>query len=106
MANMSKEKNKMPVQEPLERNKNFNEVALGYDAQTAIDEAKRCLNCKNKPCVSGCPVKIRIPEFIEKVANGVKEVDKKYLEDVRDELEEKVREFYDISTKNTKKGEE
>ncbi len=70
MANMSMTKNPMPHQEPLVRNKNFDEVALGYTAETAVDEAKRCLNCKNKPCVSGCPVKVRIPEFIEKVAQG------------------------------------
>lgn len=69
-ANMSQKKNEMPVQLPEQRNKNFGEVALGYTSQMAIDEAKRCLNCNNKPCISGCPVKIRIPEFIEKVANG------------------------------------
>ncbi|MDE6506784.1 MAG: NADPH-dependent glutamate synthase [Eubacterium sp.] len=60
----------MPNQEPLVRNKNFKEVSLGYDAETAIAEAKRCLNCKNKPCISGCPVNISIPEFIEYVAAG------------------------------------
>ncbi|MGI6027795.1 MAG: NADPH-dependent glutamate synthase [Candidatus Heteroscillospira sp.] len=70
MANMSLTKNPMPEQEPLVRNKNFDEVALGYTAEMAIDEAKRCLNCKNKPCVSGCPVNVRIPEFIAKVAEG------------------------------------
>lgn len=63
-------RNPMPNQEPLVRNKNFKEVSLGYDAETAIAEAKRCLNCKNKPCISGCPVKISIPEFIEYVAAG------------------------------------
>lgn len=68
--NMQLKKHPMPVQEPSERNKNFKEVALGYDAQTAIDEAKRCLNCKNKPCVSGCPVGIDIPRFIAFTAAG------------------------------------
>lgn len=68
--NMQPKKHPMPVQEPSERNKNFKEVALGYDEQTAIDEAKRCLNCKNKPCVSGCPVGIDIPRFIAFTAAG------------------------------------
>ena len=57
-------------QEPLVRNKNFDEVALGYTEEIAIDEAKRCLNCRQHPCVSGCPVNVRIPEFIAKVAEG------------------------------------
>ena len=70
MANMSLKKNEMPVQSPEIRCKNFKEVALGYTEEQAIDEAKRCLNCKNMPCVSGCPVKISIPEFIAKVAEG------------------------------------
>ena len=70
MPNMSLKKNEMPSQAPEIRNKNFLEVALGYTAEQAIDEAKRCLNCKNKPCVGGCPVKIYIPEFIAKVAEG------------------------------------
>lgn len=52
------------------RNKNFLEVATGYDAQTAMDEALRCLHCKHKPCISGCPVQIHIPDFIAKVAEG------------------------------------
>ena len=60
----------MPVQEPAVRARNFAEVALGYDEATALDEAARCLNCKNMPCVSGCPVNIRIPAFIEKVREG------------------------------------
>ena len=67
---MSLKKNEMPSQAPEIRNKNFLEVALGYTPEQAIDEAKRCLNCKNKPCVDGCPVKIYIPEFIAKVAEG------------------------------------
>lgn len=62
--------NEMPHQEPLVRNKNFLEVAIGYDAQTAMDEALRCLHCKHKPCISGCPVQIHIPDFIAKVAEG------------------------------------
>ena len=70
MANMSLIKNEMPTQKPDVRRHNFLEVALGYTAEQAIDEAKRCLNCKNKPCVGGCPVKIYIPEFIAKVAEG------------------------------------
>ena len=63
-------KHEMPTQEPCVRAKNFNEVALGYDTDTAIAEATRCLNCKNRPCVSGCPVNIRIPEFIAKIKEG------------------------------------
>ncbi len=70
MPNMSPCKNEMRVQDPNVRNKNFDEVALGYTPEQAIDEAKRCLNCKNKPCVTGCPVQIDIPEFISKVAEG------------------------------------
>jgi len=70
MPNMSLKKNEMPTQKADIRNKNFKEVALGYSAEQAIDEAKRCLNCKHKPCVSGCPVNIHIPEFIEQVAQG------------------------------------
>ncbi len=70
MANMSLTKNPMPTQDPNVRNKNFEEVALGYTPEQAIDEAKRCLNCKHKPCVGGCPVKINIPAFIAEVANG------------------------------------
>ena len=70
MANMRLDKNPMPEQAPDIRNKNFQEVALGYTAEMAIDEAKRCLGCKNKPCVSGCPVNVRIPEFISLVAEG------------------------------------
>lgn len=70
MPNMRATKNPMPSQEPNVRNKNFQEVTLGYTEEMALDEAKRCLNCKNKPCVSGCPVNIHIPEFIAKVAEG------------------------------------
>lgn len=70
MPNMSPVKNPMPHQEANVRNKNFDEVALGYTPEMAIDEAKRCLNCKHKPCVGGCPVGINIPAFIERVAEG------------------------------------
>ncbi len=70
MPNMSLKKNEMPVQKPEIRCKNFSEVALGYTEEMAIDEAKRCLGCKNMPCVEGCPVKINIPAFIGKVAEG------------------------------------
>ena len=69
-ANMSPKKNPMPSQAPGIRSGNFLEVALGYDKDTAMDEAARCLNCKNMPCVSGCPVRIHIPAFIEKVREG------------------------------------
>ncbi len=68
--NMDPKKHPMPSQEPLVRNKNFKEVALGYDEATAVDEAKRCLNCKNKPCINGCPVAVNIPDFIACVAEG------------------------------------
>ena len=60
----------MPTQDPTIRNGNFNEVALGYTAEMAIDEARRCIGCKNRPCVAACPVNIKIPEFIAKVAEG------------------------------------
>ena len=63
-------KNPMPTPSPEERAKNFKEVALGYDEETAINEALRCLNCKNMPCVSGCPVNVHIPEFISRVKEG------------------------------------
>ena len=67
MPNMNPKKNPMPSQEPDVRNHNFNEVALGYTEEMALDEAARCLNCKNMPCVAGCPVNIHIPEFIAKI---------------------------------------
>ena len=70
MANMSLKKNPMPSQDPEVRNKNFDEVALGYTKEQALDEAQRCLNCKNKPCMQGCPVMVHIPEFIAEVAKG------------------------------------
>ena len=67
MPNMSLKKNEMPVQDPMVRNGNFLEVALGYTPEQAVNEAERCLNCKNKPCVAGCPVAIDIPAFITKI---------------------------------------
>ena len=70
MANMALNKNPMPSQDPEVRNKNFDEVALGYTKEQAIDEAQRCLNCKTKPCMTGCPVMVHIPEFIAEVAQG------------------------------------
>ena len=70
MANMTMTKTPMPEQEANVRNKNFKEVSLGYTAEMAVEEAKRCLNCKKPLCVGGCPVNIRIPEFIAKVAEG------------------------------------
>ena len=70
MPNMSPKKNEMMTQAPEVRARNFDEVALGYTEEQAIDEAKRCLNCRNMPCVSGCPVRIHIPAFIAKVAEG------------------------------------
>jgi len=70
MANMQMEKTPMPEQEANVRNANFKEVALGYTLEQAQNEAKRCLNCKHRPCVSGCPVGIPIPDFVGKVAEG------------------------------------
>ncbi len=70
MANMRQDKVPMPVQEPEVRNHNFKEVALGYTEEMAIEEATRCLRCKNRPCVSGCPVNVQIPDFIQKIAEG------------------------------------
>ena len=70
MANMKMQKNPMPEQDPIVRAANFDEVALGYSAEAAMDEAKRCLNCREPRCRTGCPVAVRIPEFIAKVAEG------------------------------------
>lgn len=69
-ANMSLKRNEMPTQDAIVRASNFSEVALGYSSDTAINEALRCLECKNMPCVSGCPVNIHIPEFIAKIKEG------------------------------------
>ncbi|MBQ3566999.1 MAG: NADPH-dependent glutamate synthase [Oscillospiraceae bacterium] len=70
MANMKPDKVTMPEQDPKVRAGNFDEVTLGYTKEMAMEEASRCLNCKNKPCVAGCPVNVKIPEFIAEVANG------------------------------------
>jgi len=70
MPNMSPKKVPMPEQDPNVRIKNFLEVALGYTEQMAMEEAQRCLNCKHKPCVSGCPVNVKIPEFVQLIAQG------------------------------------
>ena len=70
MANMSLKKNPMPSQDPEVRTRNFGEVALGYTEEQAVEEAKRCLHCKNSPCVGGCPVKVHIPDFIAAMADG------------------------------------
>ncbi|MBQ6431595.1 MAG: NADPH-dependent glutamate synthase [Oscillospiraceae bacterium] len=70
MVNMQMTKTPMPEQKPNVRNRNFKEVSLGYTAEMAINEAQRCMNCKNPQCVTACPVSIRIPEFIAKVAEG------------------------------------
>ncbi len=63
-------KHEMPTQSAKTRARNFNEVALGYSAEVAVEEAKRCLNCKNRPCVAGCPVNVNIPDFISLVKTG------------------------------------
>ena len=68
--NMCAAKTPMPEQDPNVRNKNFEEVAVGYTEEMALNEAQRCLNCKNKPCVSGCPVNVPIPDFIAQVREG------------------------------------
>ena len=68
MANMQMNKTPMPEQEPQVRNHNFLEVAQGYTAEQAVNEAKRCIHCTNPACVSGCPVGIPIPDFLAKVA--------------------------------------
>lgn len=70
MPNMSLNKVCMPEQDPMVRNKNFEEVSMGYTEDMAIEEAQRCLNCKNPLCMGGCPVNVKIPEFIALVAEG------------------------------------
>ena len=70
MPNMSLVKNPMPEQEPAVRATNFKEVALGYTREIAMEEADRCLRCKNSPCVTGCPVNVPIPDFIAKIKEG------------------------------------
>ena len=68
--NMSLEKVKMPELDADVRSKNFEEVALGYTAEMAQEESLRCLECKNRPCVAGCPVQVNIPEFIHEIKEG------------------------------------
>ena len=82
MADMNPKRHPMPTQDPAQRARNFSEVALGYDADTAVAEALRCLGCKNRPCVSGCPVNVRIPEFIDKIKEGrnCKEISLRHIE--------------------------
>ena len=70
MPNMQTTKTPMPTRTPEERKKDFGEVAIGYTEEMAINEAQRCLDCKNMPCASGCPVGIRIPDFIKELKNG------------------------------------
>lgn len=70
MPNMSLKKVDMPIQDPQIRRSNFDEVALGYTAEQAMEEAQRCLHCPTRPCVSGCPVSVNIPDFIEAVKDG------------------------------------
>ncbi len=70
MPNMSLNKTKMPEQDALERSKNFSEVSLGYTEDMAVNEAQRCLQCKNRPCVTGCPVNVQIPDFIKLISEG------------------------------------
>ena len=72
MPNMDPKKCPMPSQDPNVRNKNFKEVALGYTAEMAVNEAKRCLQCKKPACRTGCPVQIDIPAFIAEVAKDRK----------------------------------
>ena len=74
--NMANEKVKMPEQDPNVRNKNFEEVATGYTTEMALEEATRCIHCKNQPCVTGCPVSVKIPEFIQFIVDG--DLDKAY----------------------------
>ena len=77
MPNMTPTKTPIKEQDPKVRARNFKEVTLGYTPEEAKNEAARCLNCKNRPCMSGCPVSVRIPEFIAKVAAG--EFEEAYL---------------------------
>ena len=70
MANMDPKRTPMAEASPEERRHTFNEVALGYTEAEAMTEATRCLNCRNKPCVSGCPVNVNIPKFISEIAAG------------------------------------
>ena len=87
MINLVREKNPMPEQAPDIRNKNFLEVAEGYTEEMAINEAMRCLKCRKKPCMSGCPVMVKIPDFIAKVAEGEFEAcNTEFVADTMEEL--------------------
>ena len=70
MAIIKTQRNSIPEQDPIERAKNFDEVSTGFTAQMAMDEAARCLNCKNAACMKGCPVGVKIPEFLALVRDG------------------------------------
>ena len=70
MPNMSPNKTPMPEQDPKVRSRNFDEVSTGYTEEMALNEAARCLNCKNPQCVTGCPVNIAIPNFIAQIVKG------------------------------------
>ena len=72
LHNMDPKRCPMPSQDPNVRNKNFKEVALGYTPEMAVNEAKRCLGCKNKPCQTGCPVGIDIPSFIARLQRAAR----------------------------------
>ena len=84
MANMAMTKVPMPTQDGNVRRNNFDEVALGYTKEMAMEEAQRCLHCPTKPCISGCPVAVNIPDFIEEVKNG--EFEKAYHSSARQVL--------------------
>ena len=90
MPNMSLKKNPMPEQEPAVRAANFKEVALGYTREIAMEEADRCLTCKHAPCVTGCPVNVPIPSFIEKIKVISKESGIDFVLSVSAELEEMI----------------
>ena len=70
MPNMSLNKTPISVRDPKVRNKDFQEVVLGYSEEEAKEEAERCLQCKHKPCVAGCPVSVKIPDFLERIIQG------------------------------------
>ena len=98
MANMQLKKHPMPTQDPKKRAKNFSEVALGYSEETAIAEAMRCLNCKNMPCVSGCPVNIDIPNFISKIKDG--KFEDAYNNELANDLGNLVQRLATLASKN------
>ena len=85
MPNMSLQKHPMPEQQPDIRATNFKEVALGYTREIAMEEADRCLHCKNAPCVKGCPVNVPIPDFIAHIKKGEFQDCLLYTSDAADE---------------------